>query len=97
MTGFISEDVIPANTYRDVGGSTPWLGEVEPRREQRSRASHDSRDTGGRECLEHILEGAKAEMEKWCRDAPFRHQSLPSTPIRGKEIQFFILPYQGDI
>ncbi len=97
MTGFISEGVIPANTCRDVGGSTPWMGEVEPRREQRSRAKHDSRDGGGRECLEHILKGAKAEAEKWCRDAPFRHQSLLSTPIWGKEIQFFILPYQGGI
>ena len=35
-------------------------------------------------------------VEKWCMDVP-SSQSLPRTPIRGTEIQFFILPYQGDI
>ena len=34
--------------------------------------------------------------EKWCMDAP-SSQSLPRTPIRGKEIQLFILQYHGDI
>ena len=32
----------------DAGGTTPWMGEVESRREQRSRATHDYRDIGGR-------------------------------------------------
>ncbi len=39
---------MPMHTYRDVGGTTPWMGEVEPRREQRSRAKHDYREIGGR-------------------------------------------------
>ena len=43
MTGFIFEGVISANTYRDVGGTTPWMGEVEPRREQRSSATQDAK------------------------------------------------------
>ena len=31
------------HTYRDVGGTTPWMGEVEPRREQRSRATQEAK------------------------------------------------------
>ncbi len=28
------------DAYMDVGGTTPWMGEVEPRWEQRSRVKH---------------------------------------------------------
>ena len=32
-----------AYDYMDVVGTTPWMGEVEPRREQRSRATQEAK------------------------------------------------------
>ena len=52
--------VIPAYTYRDVGG----------------RATHDYMDIGGRVTPGAVTEEAKADAEKWCVDEPFMNQRM---------------------
>ncbi len=45
------------DAYTEVGGTTPWTGEVELRLEQQPRATQDAKaEGGGRERLEHVLE-----------------------------------------
>ena len=55
----LGEIWIPTDTYRDVGGTTPWMGEVEPRREQRSRATQDEYRTYSVENVRNVISKPK--------------------------------------
>jgi DNA polymerase-3 subunit gamma/tau len=69
----------PACDSRDGGGTTSGTKEVEPRREQRPRATHDCKDAGGR-----ATQDAKAEEQlPGCAERPTRRNSGSTAGSQG--------------